>query len=100
MGEVIPFRLRRRVLRPSPEELAWLMSGVFQMGGMLPNFDAARMHIPDKVVKACVDAGWVEPWFADPAKKGRLIHKLTEEGRIVALAGMRDADSAGPEGVA
>lgn len=70
--------------RPTPSQLKWLASGLRQPGGKLPLFDAEGQKVSDRTVRACLDKGWAEPWFANPIKPDWLICKLTESGRTLA----------------
>jgi hypothetical protein len=54
-----------------------------QPGGKLPLFDAEGQEIDSRTVRACIKAGWAEPWFANPLKPDWLVCKLTAQGRTV-----------------
>jgi hypothetical protein len=70
MGDVIPFRPRRTLLRHSAEELVWLKCGVYQMGGMLPNFDEAGMLIPESSSRHAWTQGELNHGFPIPRRRG------------------------------
>jgi hypothetical protein len=71
-------------IRPSKAQRAWLRRGLGQPGGKLPLFDQQGQSVSPRVVKACLDKGWAEPWFSNPLKPDWLICKLTESGRGIA----------------
>nr|WP_184431569.1 hypothetical protein [Roseospira goensis] len=58
--------------------------GLAQPGGKLPLFDANGRRVSRRLVQACLDAGWAEPWFANPVKPDWQVCKLTDAGRTVA----------------
>lgn len=69
---------------PSPVQRRWLLRGADQPGGKLPLFDADGREVPRATIRACLAAGWAEPWFANPVKPDWLVCKLTAEGyRVV-----------------
>ena len=55
----------------------WLHKGLGQPGGKLPLFDDNGKEIPARTIRACIDAGWAEPWFSNPIKPDWLVCKLT-----------------------
>jgi len=59
----------------------WLQRGLDQPGGKLPLFDRNGQRISHRTIKACLEHGWAEPWFANPLKPDWLVCKLTPEGR-------------------
>jgi hypothetical protein len=67
--------------RPSVAQRSWLERGLDQPGGKLPLFDFIGKRIDIRTVRRCIDAGWAEPWFANPIKPDWLVCKLTEKGR-------------------
>ncbi len=67
--------------RPSQAQRAWLGRGLDQPGGKLPLFDRDGKRVSTVMVRACLDAGWAAPWFANPLKPDWLVCKLTESGR-------------------
>jgi len=75
-----------RPAQPSPAQRAWLARGLDQPGGKLPLFDAQGRRVNGRMVRACLEAGWAEPWFANPLKPSWLVCKLTDEGRRLAKA--------------
>ncbi len=70
--------------RPSDTQLRWLRRGLDQPGGKLPLFDEDGKRISAQTVRSCLEAGWAEPWFANPTKPDWLVCKLTETGREAA----------------
>ncbi|MGH6990482.1 MAG: hypothetical protein ACREFD_02990 [Stellaceae bacterium] len=69
---------------PTAIERAWLRRGLEEPGGKLPLFDEFGQSVNPTLVRACLDQGWAEPWFANPLKPDWLVCKLTEAGRQVA----------------
>lgn len=57
----------------------WLKKGLEQPGGKLPLFDENGREIPARTIRACIDAGWAEPWFSNPIKPNWLVCRLTPE---------------------
>jgi hypothetical protein len=85
-----PAKARPRGLPPAPGaptdvQKAWLSRGLAQPGGKLPLFDDAGRRIDQRTIRACIDQGWAEPWFANPLKPDWLVCRLTEAGRTVAV---------------
>ena len=78
--------LAAAAFRPTPAQRAWLKRGLGQPGGKLPLFDANGKRMNSALVAACLNAGWAEPWFANPLKPDWLVCKLTGEGRRIAAA--------------
>lgn len=77
-----------RALRPSDAQRRYLLLGEAQPGGKLPLFDRKGQSIDAKTIRACVENGWAEPWFANPMKPDWLVCRLTEAGReAIAMAG-------------
>ncbi len=70
--------------KPSKSQLRYLNRGISQPGGKLPLFDEEGQEIDARTIRACVKAGWAEPWFANPLKPDWLVCRLTESGRAVA----------------
>jgi hypothetical protein len=68
-------------MRPTPIQVEWLKRGLDQPGGKLPLFDRWGQRVAERTVRACVDHGWAEPWFANPLKVEWLVCKLTPAGR-------------------
>lgn len=80
--------------KPTLVQLRWLRRGLDQAGGKLPLFDEAGREISPRTIRACVAAGWAEPWFSNPIKPDWLVCRLTEDGRaIVGLAGEAGSDA-------
>ncbi|CAK0753594.1 Mrr_N domain-containing protein [Azospirillaceae bacterium] len=77
---------------PSAAQLAWLRCGLAQPGGKLPLFDYFGHRVPTATVRACLKAGWIEPWFHNPLKPDWDVCRLTATGRSL-LAETHDADS-------
>ena len=82
-------KAKPRGLPPSPGaptdvQKAWLVRGLTQPGGKLPLFDDAGKRIDTRTIRACIDQGWAEPWFANPLKPDWLVCRLTDSGRAVA----------------
>ena len=69
--------------RPSEAQRRWLARGVQQPGGKLPLFDGDGREVPHATIRSCIEAGWAEPWFANPIKPDWLVCKLTDAGRQV-----------------
>jgi hypothetical protein len=67
--------------KPSGTERHWLMRGLTQSGGKLPLFDEWGQRINERTMRACIDHGWAEPWFANPIKPDWRVCRLTEAGR-------------------
>lgn len=80
---------------PSRAQRRWLRRGLDQPGGKLPLFDRQGQEVPDGLVRACVEAGWAEPWFANPLKPDWQVCRLTDAGRSLAESGGDDAEEAG-----
>jgi len=57
----------------------WLKKGLEQPGGKLPLFDENGREIPARTIRACIDAGWAEPWFSNPIKPSWLVCRLTPD---------------------
>lgn len=69
---------------PSRAQLRWLARGLDQPGGKLPLFDRKGQRVSDSLVRACLAAGWAEPWFNNPLKPDWLVCRLTPAGRAEA----------------
>lgn len=69
--------------RPTEAQRRWLARGADQPGGKLPLFDSEGRPVPQATIRACIDAGWAEPWFANPVKPDWLVCKLTDDGYAV-----------------
>jgi hypothetical protein len=69
--------------RPTAAQRRYLERGLSQAGGKLPLFDDDGKQIAAQTVRACIDHGWAEPWFANPLKPDWLVCKLTATGRAI-----------------
>ena len=69
--------------KPTKAQQAWLKRGLGEPGGKLPLFDQLGQRVNDRMVRACLDHGWAEPWFENPLKPNWLVCKLTDEGRAM-----------------
>lgn len=78
---------RKAARGPSAVQAAWLARGLGQAGGKLPLFDQDGRRVPEATIRACLAAGWAEPWFSNPIKPDWLVCRLTEAGRAAVLAG-------------
>lgn len=74
----------RDAARPTAMQRRWLRRGLTQAGGKLPLFDRQGQRVSERTVRACLDHGWAERWFANPLNPDWLVCKLTESGRKVA----------------
>lgn len=74
----------RGTTRPTTMQRRWLRRGLTQAGGKLPLFDRLGQRVSERTVRACLDQGWAEPWFANPLNPDWLVCKLTDSGRKVA----------------
>jgi hypothetical protein len=66
---------------PNREEMHYLTRGHGQPGGKLPLFDENGQEINATTIRACVEKGLAEPWFANPMKPDWLVCRLTDAGR-------------------
>ncbi len=81
-GDAQPREVPRDVnVRLTPAQRAWLKRGLSQPGGKLPLFDRDGKRVNAALVQLCIEAGWAEPWFANPMKPDWLVCKLTAAGR-------------------
>ncbi|GAB2183530.1 hypothetical protein [Roseibium sp. LAB1] len=71
----------------------WLQKGLGQAGGKLPLFDDNGREIPVRTIRACIDAGWAEPWFSNPIKPDWLVCKLTPAAIDALTASEKDKKS-------
>lgn len=74
---------RSKTVAPTSAQKRWLSKGLNQPGGKLPLFDDAGREVPARTIRACIAAGWAEPWFSNPIKPDWLVCKLTERGAAV-----------------
>ena len=72
---------RDRRTAPTPAQRRWLRRGLDQPGGKLPLFDPQGQRVRPNLVRACLAAGWAEPWFDNPLKPDWLVCRLTDAGR-------------------
>ena len=72
-----------RRAKPTAVQRAYLLRGLDQPGGKLPLFDERGQRYAERTVRACLEQGWAEPWFANPLKPDWLVCKLTDEGRAL-----------------
>jgi len=86
-GESAVLVAREAKAAPTQVQLAWLRRGLDQAGGKLPLFDLEGKRIDPRTIRRCLEAGWAEPWFANPIKPDWLVCKLTDEGRAIADRG-------------
>ena len=75
---------RRRRVRPTVTQIAWLRRGLDQPGGKLPLFDHYGQKYDSRTIRSCIEQGWAEPWFENPIKPDWTVCKLTEAGRKAA----------------
>ena len=68
------------ITKPSSSQRTWLARGLDQPGGKLPLFDPDGKRVNPRTIKSCIDAGWAEPWYANPTKPDWLVCKLTSSG--------------------
>jgi hypothetical protein len=69
------------VAKPTPSQRRWLERAIAQPGGKLPLFDGDGQQISTRTVRACLGAGWAEPWRHNPIKPDWLICRITPQGR-------------------
>nr|WP_328702925.1 hypothetical protein [Arenibaculum pallidiluteum] len=72
--------------RPDSRQIRWLARGLGQPGGKLPLFDEEGRRVEFRIVRACLRAGWAEPWFSNPLKPDWEVCRLTETGRAALAA--------------
>ena len=75
--------LKGRHVPPSEAQKRYLLLGLKQPGGKLPLFDDGGQKVPVRTIRACMDAGWCEPWFNNPIAPDWMVCKLTDGGRRV-----------------
>ncbi len=80
----MPGKVSGRPSAPSLAQKRYLSLGLGQPGGKLPLFDRTGQRIPARTIRACMSAGWCDPWYANPVEPKWLVCKLTEDGRAVA----------------
>lgn len=64
--------------RPSDEQRDWLVRALERTGGKLPIFDRYGQQMLGKVVKACLEHGWISEWEAFGPWT---VFKITNAGR-------------------
>lgn len=69
--------------KPTPAQRRYLVRGLTQPGGKLPLFDEDGQEVDARTIRTCINAGWAEPWFANPLKPDWLVCRLTDEGRAI-----------------
>jgi hypothetical protein len=67
--------------RPTATQRDWLKRGTDQPGGKLPLFDRHGQRVNERTIRACLEQGWAEPWFANPLMPNWMVCKLTDSGR-------------------
>jgi hypothetical protein len=67
--------------RPTPAQRRYLERGLDQPGGKLPLFDWNGQQIDHRTIKACIQRGWAEPWFANPIKPDWVVCRVTSAGK-------------------
>lgn len=72
--------------RPTPAQRKWLARGLPQPGGKLPLFDESGRRVSQRMVQACIEHGWAEPWFANPLMPTWQVCRLTATGRALSAA--------------
>ena len=82
---------------PTTIQRTWLRRGLDQPGGKLPLFDEFGQHIDPRTVRACIEQGWAEPWYANPLKPDWQVCKLTTLGRAVATRGIAEKSQIKPQ---
>ena len=65
---------------PTKAQREYLERGLTQAGEKLPLFDENGSKFNPRTIKACIDNGWAEPWFANPQKPDWQVCKLTKLG--------------------
>ena len=65
---------------PTAAQRNYLKRGLKQPGGKLPLFDDVGREINARTIRACIDNGWAEPWFANPQKTDWQVCRLTDKG--------------------
>ena len=87
MGQSLKSRTVSGKLRPTAAQKRYLKLGQGQPGGKLPLFDSNGQRISPRTIRACVDAGWAEPWARNPIEPNWLVCKLTHEGADIVSSG-------------
>ncbi|MEQ8585873.1 MAG: hypothetical protein RLO01_02175 [Thalassobaculaceae bacterium] len=84
MGDAVNSSGKKTGARPTGPQRDWLRRGLDQPGGKLPLFDENGQRVSTRMVRACLQKGWAEPWFENPLKPDWLVCKLTPQGRKIA----------------
>ncbi len=95
-GERAKAGQRERAQVLTRAQRSWLARGLDEPGGKLPLFDENGGRIHPRTVRRCIEAGWAEPWFANPIKPDWLICRLTAAGRRALAGGGTAAARRGP----
>ena len=66
---------------PTEAQRRWLRRGLGEPGGKLPLFDDNGRRVDSRIIRACLEHGWAEPWFRNPIKPDWLVCRLTSAGR-------------------
>ena len=74
---------RKRNAKPTQRQWTWLECGLNEAGGKLPLFDDNGQRVNERTIRACIERGWAEHWFANPLKPDWLVCKLTNKGRAL-----------------
>ncbi len=72
---------RRRAMRPTAVQRAWLKQGLGEPGGKLPMFDRQGQAYNRRTIQSCIAQGWSESWIENPVTPDWLVCKLTAAGR-------------------
>ncbi len=72
---------RRRAVRPTAVQRAWLKQGLGEAGGKLPMFDRQGQAYNQRTIQSCIAQRWAEPRIKNPIKPDWLVCKLTAAGR-------------------
>ncbi len=65
---------------PTIPQRNYLERGLGQPGGKLPLFDESGSSFNPRTIRACIENGWAEPWFANPQIPDWQVCKLTARG--------------------
>lgn len=69
------------IVQPNEGHREYLARGLNQPGGKLPLFDLDGQRINAQTIQECIEAGWCEPWYANPIKPDWLVCRLTKQGK-------------------
>ncbi len=87
---------RKRRIRPTPVQAAWLTCGLAQPGGKLPLFDRDGQRYRAQTIRSCITQGWAKPWFSNPIMPDWLVCRLTKAGRAAVAEAPGPAPNAVP----